>query len=459
METTGQGLPECLGIDTRCGGEPAAGKLSGSAWEWALQHPPPKPAPTPLKPKPAAFDWDWRDPTIGYGVVLPHDPAWSQQDLAAAKDAPAPIRDLIAAREAQVLRFRCGADYKPFLVRSDGACLPVSQSSPGVEPDQVPLYLLLVGTPEQIPWEVQFNLNAKRRVGRLFLQGAGLENYVNALLDDWKDAGARQRNTLVWATDHGDNDITSLMRLAIAEPIVEKLRADPDFNATVCYQNGRAGQATVAALTAALAELKPIFILTTSHGNTDPLDDVAAMRRSLGLPLDNTFAPVSPESLLEGWEPGGAVWYAHACCSAGASGRRFFDHLFEPGSKIERVLKAVEQCGEMTAPLPCALLGAKQPLRAFVGHVEPTFDWTLEQPDTKQYTTAPLTASLYERLFQPWPIGLAFDQFYRELGGIHSDYMAAMADNNVRAMLSLRLIARDIESTVILGDPTAVLPL
>jgi hypothetical protein len=36
--------------------------------------------------------------------------------------------------------------------------------------------------------------------------------------------------------------------------------------------------------------------------------------------------------------------------------------------------------GARISPLPRALLGAEKPLRAFVGHVEPTFDWTLRDP-------------------------------------------------------------------------------
>ena len=49
--------------------------------------------------------------------------------------------------------------------------------------------------------------------------------------------------------------------------------------------------------------------------------------------------------------------------------------------------------GAFTTPLPRALLGATRPLRAFVGHVEPTFDWTLRQRQTGEHLTFPLEVS------------------------------------------------------------------
>jgi hypothetical protein len=46
------------------------------------------------------------------------------------------------------------------------------------------------------------------------------------------------------------------------------------------------------------------------------------------------------------------------------------------------------------------LLGAERPLRAFVGHVEPTFDWTLRDPTNKQVLTHVMCAALYDKLYE-----------------------------------------------------------
>lgn len=68
--------------------------------------------------------------------------------------------------------------------------------------------------------------------------------------------------------------------------------------------------------------------------------------------------------------------------------------------------------------LPKALLSAERPLRAFVGHVEPTYDGSIRQPDTRRALTAGITAALWDRLFleKSCPIGHAFRAFYEPIG-------------------------------------------
>jgi hypothetical protein len=131
---------------------------------------------------------------------------------------------------------------------------------------------------------------------------------------------------------------------------------------------------------------------------------------------------------------------------------------------VDQVLKGVAQVGARVAPLPEALLGAAQPLRAFVGHVEPTFDWTLRQPQTGQFLTEPIQDALYSRLFQPQPLGLALRDMYDRLASIFAGYDVQLRQFNKGVagsearMLYHLLVARDVQSMVVLGDPTATLP-
>src|SRR5205085_3592607 len=138
---------------------------------------------------------------------------------------------------------------------------------------------------------------------------------------------------------------------------------------------------------------------TTSHGQTGPLGNLAVMNSKLGLPVDQAFQPLELDQLLRAWEPDGAIWYAHACCSAGSSNISIFKGLVETNSIIDHVLTGVTKLGALVAPLPKALLGAKKPLRAFIGHVEPTFDWTLRQANTGQHLTNSLLRVLYNNVY------------------------------------------------------------
>jgi hypothetical protein len=110
------------------------------------------------------------------------------------------------------------------------------------------------------------------------------------------------------------------------------------------------------------------------------------------------------------------------------------------------------------------LLGAARPLRAFLGHVEPTFDWTLKDRSTGQVLTESLAQALYRRLYQPFPIGYAIESIHDKAPQLHGLHLAALRRASQGATpserqageqeaLTCRLVAQDLESLVLLGDP------
>jgi hypothetical protein len=428
-----------------------------SAEDWVLSNAPPR-IRAFLAPPPPADPRNWADPRVGWGLILPQNAAM-----------PDPIRQFVNERKienkpAPVFRFKPGAREFQFLFRDD-VPVPIDMAPPGVAVGALPRYLLIYGTPEQIPWELQYVLNGVCNVGRLSLTGTALENYIAALLNGFKDDAAEARNSVTWAVDHGSDDITRLMRAAIAQKVHDQLASDSDLGNNATYIDGsQNASATGAALAQALASNRPGLIVTTSHGQTGPLTDVEKMRTNLGLLVDNQRKLVRSEDLLGGWKPGGAVWYAHACCSAGCDSSTLFNGLVPAGSPVDRVLKGVAACGARVSPLPEALLGASRPLRAFIGHVEPTFDWTLRQVLTGQFLTWPIQESLYNNFFQPGQtVGLAFRSLYDRLKGMYGVYDAesrkfSVGQDTKASMLLSLLLIRDVKSMVILGDPAVIVP-
>jgi hypothetical protein len=262
--------------------------------------------------------------------------------------------------------------------------------------------------------------------------------------------------------DRGEDDITRLMRDAIAAPLAAKLASDDQLHVT--FIDGESGAATVDALRDALAAARPGLIVTTSHGRTGPLADAREMARTLGQPVASDGAMVSASTLANGAHPAGTVWYAHACCSAGSDATSNFRGLFAEGTPAATVLEKVAALGSRVAPLPTALLGAERPIRAFIGHVEPTFDWTLQQQATGQLLTAGLLEALYTRLYVAAgkapvsPVGFAFRPWFGRTAGLEAQRRAAeaafgRAEDVDQLLLATALAARDLESTVILGDP------
>ena len=146
--------------------------------------------------------------------------------------------------------------------------------------------------------------------------------------------------------------------------------------------------------------------------------------------------------------------------------RRFPAVIVGAGSSLGRTLAAVAKVGTCTAPLPRALLGRSKPLRAFIGHVEPTFDWTLRDPATGQVTTHHIVDTLYNQLhlFSRPPIGLAMSVYFRAVAGLLQDHLDAVdgvdqhQPNALERARRAKLFALDRLAMVLLGDPTVSLP-
>jgi hypothetical protein len=90
--------------------------------------------------------------------------------------------------------------------------------------------------------------------------------------------------------------------------------------------------------------------------------------------------------------------------------------------------------------------------------VEPTFDWTLRDPITKQELSHTIVRCLYHRLFtieHPAPIGWALADIFVEAGNFFSLPQAA-GDMDDRETIDVyrKLAAIDRQNVVILGDPT-----
>lgn len=441
-------------------GVPADGPFSAAAGRWGATT-----VEAPVQPlAPDAHEpWDWRHPRVGWGLLLAHREDGNPADLAAARDAPEPLQALVAARgPAPVLRW--DPAQPDVLVRhypgfTDPETIPIGGTPRGVAPGAIPCFLMLWGELTQLPWELQFRLNLDPRIcaGRLPLQGDALARYVTALLGAWDAPPPSRAQTVIWSTDHSPTDITRLMRVVIADEVATRYADDPDVD--LVRRTGSA--ATAATLVNDLATSRPRMVVTTSHGFTGPAG--GPDRDRLGWLVDANHDETDPAGLLSGWEPDGAVWYAHACCGAGSTAPTAFRGLFEAGSALDTMVTEIAGLGSLVAPLPVALLSAPKPLRAFVGHVEPTYDWTIRHGPSKHALTADLVDGLYTDVMLGRPIGWAMRAHHSRAGADAADHDTAreqvlLGKAGTDAALRPRLSYLDRRSLVVLGDPAAALP-
>ncbi|MEM7481667.1 MAG: hypothetical protein AAF481_10880 [Acidobacteriota bacterium] len=428
---------------------------------WALGEEAGAHEPSMLAPEEEPILTRWQDPRVGWGVVLP-------LDLEEA-DVPAPIRRLIASRQTDLGRVPV---LRPFPKDDPNALIllkdldannapTIDGSGLGVAIGSIPAYLLIVGSPEEISWELQEVLSQSGRfVGRLDLGETGLKRYIDHLLHDWSGSSARLDQTVTWAVRHNADDITATLRSVLTRPLHKKLAGDSDIGTGAVFLDGKESEVTGSDLRDALADQRPLLVATSSHGQTAPLDDRDTLRRDLGLPVGQDLELLDVADLLSHWQPDGAVWFCHACCSAGCKAESAYRDLFPTDGPIAEVLDGVAGLGNVTAPLPRALLGAEKPLRAFIGQVEPTFDWTLKQPETGQKLATTLIKPLYERLYLKKPVGMTLADWHRRSASLNDAWIKMRQDirdggTPTTAMLYPRLAAADVASTVLLGDPTA----
>jgi hypothetical protein len=441
-------------------GSPVTGEFGAKAHRWGMGE-----VDRPIRPlaPPAVDPWDWRHPEIGWGLVLPDTGVGSAADRAAARDAPECLQQLVADRgPAPVLRWRPGDPeamrrYYPGFAEPER--IPIGGTPRGVAAGAIPSFLMLWGDLVELPWSLQYKLNIDPRTlaGRLPLTGDALDRYVTLLRTEWNRPPPGRAKVVLWATEHFAKDITALMRRLIADPAHAKYLADADVD--VVYRS--AGEATGAALTAALSAERPALVVTTSHGFTGPAGAPDPAR--LGWLVDQDHTELDPAALTAGWQPDGAVWYAHACCGAGTDGRSSFEGVFEKDSGLDRMVTELAGLGSLVAPFPQALLAAAKPARAFIGHVEPTFDWTLRDGPTKHALTSDLVAGLYTGLLLGRPVGWAFHPYTVRAGAdaathhdLRPEVLAGTADPDDALRARLRFLDR--RTLVVLGDPAVALP-
>lgn len=403
--------------------------------------------------------WDHQD--IGWGVVLADREDFSPKEKARGADAPEAIQTLIGERgNAPVFRYRADlgtSKLARYLEDGNRQDPEIGLTPFGTGKGRLPLYLLICGSPSQIPWRLQYSLNRRHLVGRLDLPEDKLENYVKALRTNWAGMDSVSSRAVIWSVNY--DSMTQKMDTTIAKRINKAMSGDAELAITRLEGDAATHSALLAALAAA-----PSTIVTCSHGKTGPLGDAELMRQTLGLPVDTNRATLDPDTLLAHWSPAGAIWYAQACCSAGSDSGTAYVELLEPDSLADRVTRAVGSLGAAVAPLPTRLLGAAKPLRAFIGHVEPTFDWTLFVSQTGQSLTDALVGGIYPSLYRRNPVGLALDPHYRGVGDLYGkladarDGVDTLVEGARDDATYYRLTALDRQSLVILGDPTVVLP-
>jgi hypothetical protein len=410
----------------------------------------------------------------GWGVIFAHN---------ASAEVRGALKGLLDLRREQAgARFRLyeGADgWRPGESKSE--FLGRHGAGPGpADPDRVPYYLLIVGSPQEIPYSFQSQLDVQYAVGRIFFDEVDeYARYARSVVAAERGEVRLPRRAAFFATANPDDEATRLSADALVEPLYGELSAKyPQWQMQPLLRE----QASKHQLARLLdGSQTPALLFTAGHGMEFPLDSPRQFTDQGALlcqdwpgPLawqgrgpipaefyfsaadlinasgTNTAATEGTHTSAAG-AAAGAVAFFYACYGAGTP------HL-DDFSKFAFKQRAAIAPHAFVARLPMKMLSHPAGgALAVIGHVERAWGYSFFWEGAGAQTT--VFSSTLERLLKGHPVGSAleyFNQRYAELATVLSDTLEEISfGKNVDPLelAGLWTAANDARGYSILGDP------
>lgn len=391
---------------------------------------------------------DPKDPAVGKWAIVT-----LREDAEKAREALAP---LLQRRESQGFLWRPpeGAPGVIEIARPPKPSVDLwvkrLRQVTGFEP---PHYLLFIGGPDRVPFEVQHAVDMVFATGRLDVSDTpdgpfsweACRAYAEKVVRYEERAMKVEPRALLYSfsTDEATRDAHENLSMPLAAHLGES-RVSRLFGA----------EATTARLCEALRKSSPAVVITTSHGIEFP-----AEQGLWGALTDSSFGasaspvPFSAGEVAKGERMGaGAIVLAFACFSAGVPAVSAHRKLVD---EVDGVIPGAP----FTAALPRAWLGRPDGPVAFAGHVD--------RATSNSYQAAmqgPNAAPFFD--FADWllgsqgTLGQALSTFHdraaqaaADLASVLSVARSGAAKRTPRMVADAWVRFHDYEGYVLLGDP------
>jgi MoxR-like ATPase len=414
------------------------------------------------------------DPTrldqAGWAVVFPAKMDGKRRE--AIKGALKPLFDLrqeqvgdglFQTYEGDEAGYRRGERWDQFRERRGLEVMPGPAN-----PAQMPFYVLLVGSPEEIPYEFQVQLGVSRAVGRIDF-GDDLEAYNRYAEGVVLAEGGRQPpapRAAFFATAHRGDRATQLSAEWLVKPLAEGLPRPNGLDRISRLDEWQietllAEQATKEQIYRLLSgdpDQTPALLFAAGHGLTWPVDDPRQTAHQGAMVCQDWPGPGAPlsrdhyfsaEDLPSQADLGGLVAFFFASYAVGAP--QLDDLARRAFARAQTAPQA------FTTALPQRLLS--QGALAVIGHVERAWGYSFVEPGGNLDNQAYI--STLDRLLRGMPVGLAVNGGFgpryiemasalqRELSEDAWDAAIRLAEAVVHHWTS----SRDAVGTQVGGDP------
>ncbi len=375
---------------------------------------------------------------------------------------------LISHRRAQV-----GPLFKTFLVaRAESAETFLATHGSGLgsvhQPSLLPYYLLLIGSPSDLPFSFQVELQRSHAVGRIqFDSPEDYANYARTVVSVETEGVSRSPSVCIVETSHPGDPAAAVMAENFGRPVSQDTRelfSRYGYSWNLLEVSGR--QATKRTLTRLLeAEDSPTLLIFTGHTVIFPSDGPYRFKdQGAWLCSDWPHSPADSEAIEREWMFGasdvreratlkGMIGFSPSSFAVGRASRDSFELPWELPSPVGSQVPYV-------APLPTRLLchpigGAI----AFVGQI----DRSVVIASGDQSQSACLREWVRE-LIAGLPVGEVLKRFQHmacELA-IEAERGVLSASTSQEELdwirLSRIIAAENAQTYTVLGDPAARIP-
>ena len=362
----------------------------------------------------------------------------------------------------KVLEYESGEDWSGWLARH-------GVSAGNIDPKKVPFYILLIGSPELIPFSFGHLLDVEYAVGRLhFDNAAEYELYAQSVIEyESSTALPNAKQAVFFGTRHDSDEATKLSADHLVRPLVEgndtsdnkPIAEYGQFQSKELWGVGATKQALFDVFHSPANTKPPAFLFTASHGMGFPLDHPKQLESQGALLCQDWpgLGHIGPEhyfaasDLTNDARVHGMIAFHFACYGAGTP--TFDRFIYEPGEPPEPIASKA-----FISALPKKLLShSKGGALAVIGHVERAWGYSITGT-TSGPQLIPFQNTI-GRLLRGEPIGLAMKDFNERYAALSTNLSDLQDKINLTysisesTLVSTWIERNDAEGYVVLGDP------
>jgi hypothetical protein len=407
------------------------------------------------------------DPTdlsqSGWGVIFPQTVAGVQ--LEALKEALKPLlehRHKQATQSDERYYKECSAElgYQPGASKND--FLRMFGRGPGpADPDKLPYYLLIAGSPQEIPYSFQYQLDVQYAVGRIhFDQLEDYYRYATSVVEAETSGFHLARQAAFFGPANEDDPATQLSSAQLVAPLADYLMEDqPDWGVETRIKADAHHASLEQLLHAAQA---PALLFSASHGMAFPNGDQRQYHHQGALLCQDWPGPKAhrgpiPQEFYFAADHLGAdanlfgmLAFFFACYGAGTPHMDdFYRRAFTEQKEIAPAA--------FLAQLPQSMLAhPKGGALAVVGHVERAWGYSFLWEGVGQDLVT--FESTLKRLVEGHPIGSALEFFNSRYAELSTDLTTELDETDEAAQNEVKIAGlwtanKDARNYMIIGDP------